>query len=196
MACRSTRQSLFWSFLLTLLVIFGEVNGAMGDPAEQRVQIGLRLFRTLVAADQDLEDKTDAEGRLELALLYQNDRNQAEMLAEALRESGHGNEQGKIKNHPLRTVPVDLDTLKRLQPVPAAIYLVQPLPKPDLASVIRYGVDHHRIVFSPFEGQVEQGVLAGLAIEVRVMPHINQTTLRQSGIRLKELLLKVAKIHE
>lgn len=168
----------------------------MSDPVEQRVQIGLRLFRTLIAADQDLESKINPQGQLELALFYWNNRQQAQALAEALHESGHGDEQGKIKNFPLQIVLVNIDTLGELQQVPAAIYLVQPLPKSILETVIQYGIDHHRIVFSPFEGQVEQGVLAGLAIEVRVMPYINRATLTRSSIRLKDLLLKVARIHE
>ncbi|MCP5125768.1 MAG: hypothetical protein H6973_09090 [Gammaproteobacteria bacterium] len=171
--------------------------GALGDPQEQRAQIGLRLFRALLAADEDLGQKIDAQGRLLLALLYRNDRRIAEKFAAALQASGHGREQGKIKNYPIQVILADGAHFSTLQEqVPAAIYLVQSLPDPVLEEVIRYGIDHQRVVFSPFEGHVERGVLAGLAIEVRVLPYINQTTLRRSGIRLKSLLLKVAKIHE
>ena len=186
------------SLLLGILLGFLSVlHGALGGPQEQRVQIGLRLFRTLLAADRDLAEKVNAEGRLELALIYQDDRTQAEQFAMALQESGHGSEQGKIRNFPIQITLTDVAHLKELrQRAPAAIYLVQPLPDPALGAVIRYGIDHQRIVFSPFAGQVEKGTLAGLAIEVRVMPYINETTLKQSGIRLNSLLLKVAKIHD
>lgn len=190
----SYRLSLLLGVLLGVLSV---VPGALSGPQEQRVQIGLRLFRALLAADQDLGQKVNAQGQLGLALLYRDDRRQAEAFATALQESGHGNEQGKIRNYPIQIILIDGIHLKELQErAPAAIYLVQPLPDSILESVIRYGIDHQRIVFSPFEGHVEKGVLAGLAIEVRVLPYINRITLRQSRIRLKNLLLHVAKIHE
>jgi hypothetical protein len=187
-----------FALLLGILLGFLSVwQEALGGPQEQRVQIGLRLFRTLLAADQDLAKKVSVEGRLELALIYRDDRRQAEEFATALRESGHGSEQGKIRNYPIQVTLIDGAHLEELQQqAPAAIYLVQPLPDPVLEAVIRYGVDHQRMVFSPFEGHVEKGTLAGLAIEVRVMPYINLTTLKQSGIRLNNLLLKVAKLHD
>lgn len=190
----SRRLALLLGILLSLL---SASYGALGDPQEQRAQIGLRLFRALLAADEDLEQKLNAQGRLGLALLYQDDRRRAEEFATALRESGHGSEQGKIRNHPIQIILMDGVHIKELQKqAPAAIYLVQPLPDPILQQVIQYGIDYQRIVFSPFEGHVEKGILAGLAIEVRVLPYINRMTLRRSGVRLKSLLLKVAKIHE
>lgn len=190
----SNRLSLSLGILLGFLSV---LHGALGGPQEQRVQIGLRLFRTLLAADQDLAEKVNADGRLELALIYRDDRGRAEEFATALQESGHGSEQGKIKNFPIQITLTDVARLKELwRQAPAAIYLVQPLPDSVLETVTRYGIDHQRIVFSPFEGQVEKGALAGLAIEVRVMPYINGATLKQSGVRLNHLLLKVAKIHD
>ncbi|MCP5157808.1 MAG: hypothetical protein H6974_04080 [Gammaproteobacteria bacterium] len=187
----------YWPLLLGILLgLLSASYGALGDPQEQRVQIGLRLFRTLLAADRDLEKKVNAAGQLELALLYRDDRKRAEEFATALQTSGHGGQQGKVKNYPLQFILTDDKHLKELRQTPAAIYLIQPLSDAALETVIRYGVDHQRIVFSPFAGHVEKGILAGLVIEVRVMPYINRTTLQQSGIQLNQLLLKVAKIHD
>ncbi|MEZ5583315.1 MAG: hypothetical protein R3F37_11680 [Candidatus Competibacteraceae bacterium] len=170
---------------------------ALGSSQDQRVQIGLRLFRTLLAADQELKKKVDVDGRLELILIYRDDRNQAEAFAKALEISGRGDQQGKIKDFPLQITPIDIADLEVLQQrVPAAIYLVQPLPKSLLEAVIQYGIDHQRIVFSPFVGDVENGVLAGFAIGVRVRPYINRNTLERSEVQLKSLLLKVAKLYE
>ncbi|MCB1768638.1 MAG: hypothetical protein KDJ31_02895 [Candidatus Competibacteraceae bacterium] len=191
---RSRRLALLLGILLSLL---STSYGALGDPQEQRVQIGLRLFRALLAADEDLGQKVSDQGQLRLALLYRDDRRKAEEFAAALQASGHGSEQGRIRHYPVQFILVEGAHFSELQELaPSAIYLVQSLPDPVLEEVIQYGIDHRRIVFSPFEGHVEKGVLAGLAIEVRVLPYINQTTLKRSGIRLKSLLLKVAKIHE
>jgi hypothetical protein len=190
----ANRCLLLLGILLSCLTVY---QIALGSPQEQRVQIGLRLFRTLLAADQNLAEKVNANGQLDLALIYRNDRNQAEAFAKALKESGRGDRQGKIKNYSLQITLIDIADLEVLQlQVPAAIYLVQTLPKPFLEKVIRYGIDHQRIVFSPFVGDVENGALAGFALGVRVRPYINRITLERSGIQLKSLLLKVAKIYD
>ncbi len=51
------------------------------------------------------------------------------------------------------------------------------------------------ILYSPFEGDVERGVTAGLSIEAKVLPFVNQRTLEASGVELKPFFLKVAKVH-
>ena len=38
-------------------------------------------------------------------------------------------------------------------------------------------------------------MLAGLAVEAQVRPYVNLTTLAASNITLKEIFLKVAKVH-
>jgi hypothetical protein len=63
-----------------------------------------------------------------------------------------------------------------------------------LKSIIKYGIDHHVIVYSPFEGHVERGVLGGLAVEAQVRPYVNLTTLDASNITLKPLFFKVTKV--
>ena len=79
---RSRRLALLLGILLSLL---STSYGALGDPQEQRVQIGLRLFRALLAADEDLGQKVSDQGQLRLALLYRDDRRKAEEFAAALK---------------------------------------------------------------------------------------------------------------
>ena len=63
-----------------------------------------------------------------------------------------------------------------------------------LTSIIKYGIGHHVIVYSPFEGHVELGVLGGLSVEAQVRPFLNRATLEASQISLKPFFLSVAKV--
>jgi len=60
--------------------------------------------------------------------------------------------------------------------------------------VVRYGIDHHVIVYSPFEGDVERGILGGIAVEAQVRPYVNAATLTASNITFKSLFFKVTKV--
>lgn len=184
----------------TLLVVLGlllAVGSALGNEEKQRAQIGLRLFRTMLAADQDLDRKIAADGALDIVLLYRDNRQLAEEFADALRISGRSGQQGLLKNYPIRvTITNDPELAAYNERVPAGIYLVQSLPNAALVRVIRYATARRRILFSPFAGDVEKGVLTGFIIGVRVLPYLNQYTLEKSGIQFKSLLLRVAKIYE
>ncbi len=65
-----------------------------------------------------------------------------------------------------------------------------------MQSLVRFGIDRHVIVYSPFEGDVESGILGGLSIEAQVRPYLNRATLESSHIMLKEFFLKVAKVYQ
>jgi hypothetical protein len=77
---------------------------------------------------------------------------------------------------------------------PAGIFIAQAPPRAALSSLIKYGIGHHVIVYSPFEGHVELGVLGGLSVEAQVRPFLNRATLESSQISLKPFFLSVAKV--
>jgi len=179
--------------LTAIIVIAVPVTDA---DEEQVVQIGLRLFRTLLAADEDLTQKVGPDGVLELVLLHRGDARAAESFAEALGASGHGDQQGTVKGIELRVRISDDPTLAAFsQDPPAGVYLVQRLSDQALSSASGWAAAHHRLLFSPFDGDVERGASAGVAIGVRVQPYLNRPMLDRSGVRLKDLLFKVSKIH-
>ncbi len=188
------RFSWIWIALLGLLIASGT---ALGNEEEQRARIGLRLFRTLLAADQDLERKVTSKGELDLVLLYRDDKQLAAEFAAALLASGRSGQQGTIKRYPIRVNITNDPELKAFrEQTPAGIYLVQSLSNEALAAVVRYATTQQRILFSPFAGDVEKGVLTGFIIEVRVTPYLNQNTLKKSGIHFKSLLLRVSRVYE
>jgi hypothetical protein len=176
---------------LVLLLLVGVPLGADSEE-ERRAQTGVRLFRALLAADLALEQKRLGDGSLLLLVVYGSDRRLGEDLARAMRGTG-------ADPDPIRNLPVVVETAHSRQleafreRVPAGIFLAQPADARAIEGFVRFGVEHRVVVYSPFEGDVERGVHAGISVEAQVRPYLNTATLEASGIELKPFFLKVAK---
>jgi hypothetical protein len=159
------------------------------DLADVRSQAGARLFRALLSADTEIDRKT-ADRQLLIVFVYVDDKARAAALA--ARFLGDARD---IHGIPLAiefTTDPALAAYKSR--VAAGVFLVQPLPAAALKTVVSYGIEHHVIVYSPFEGNVESGVTGGLAVEAQVRPYVNLATLNASSISLKPLFFKVTKV--
>ncbi len=177
---------------LLLLFIALAVPWAMAaEGEERRIWAGLELFPSLLAADLDIEEKRDDGDTLLLVLFYVDDRETAEEMARFLRE-----EIGTIRDLPIRVELTDDPLLSRYDDrPPAGIFLTQRL-RHRLGMIIRYGREHRLIVFSPFAGDVERGVLAGILIGDRILPLINVEAMAASEIRFKSFFLRIAARYE
>src|SRR5258708_615403 len=176
--------------LLLALALLQPAPDLRGDETEdRRIAIATRLFRTLLAADLDLQKKMAGNDRLRIVFLYASEGRRAEDLVKAF-------DGTDIHEIPVTAEATNDPSFAKLgKVVPAGIFIVDALPRPELKSVVRYGIEHHVIVYSPFEGDVESGVLGGLSIEAQVRPFLNQTTLDASHIVLKPIFMKVAKVY-
>ena len=177
---------------LALLACFSGSSFASDSFSERRTQVGLKLFRTLVSADLNIASKSNGEGELPVVLVYANDQAQAAELQQQLQSDFNA-----VGNVPVR---IDIGSLSTLlasdENKPAAIFISQPLKAPEREALVTYSVKREIILFSPFDGDVEQGVLAGLSVQSTVRPLINQHTLERGRYRIKSFYLKVAKHYE
>jgi hypothetical protein len=164
------------------------------DTAEMRTQFGAKMFRALLNVDLDVEKKTVDKNQLLIVFVYTDDKTRAADVAQ--RFVGDSKDGGAI--HGLQVITElssDASLAAYKSRVPAGVFLTQQPPNTNaLKTLIRYGIEHHVIVYSPFEGHVEQGVLGGLSIEAQVRPYVNLTTLAASGVNLKQLIFKVTKV--
>ena len=173
-----------------LLLMFVPAHAA-DDVQTRRAELGVRLFRTLMAADLDLPKKTVENNQLLVVFLYVDDKRRAEELAARF----VGNPPEKVRDLAvIAEVTSDASFAKYASRGPAAVYIAQPPSAKVLQSVIKFGIDRHVIVYSPFEGHVEKGVLGGLAVEAQVRPFVNLATLEASRISLKSFFLQVTKV--
>ena len=189
------RHNIIFLLLLILTGVFGTAYSA--DQETIRVRIGLKLFRAIMAADMQINTKQDIDGTLVLAIIYKNNPSQAILYSEKLQNLGKGKNQGKIKGIPIIVHAIGTDHLEQLSTHHyAGIYIVEDIDSTVLQQVVKHGIDHHIISYSPFSGAVEQGVSAGLVIEARVKPYVNLQTLKRSQLEIKTFFLKVSKHYE
>lgn len=159
-----------------------------------RIDVGVRMFATLLGADVDLAKKADS-GKLLLVVFYTNDKERAQKVAAGIQITP-GGEPKKIGG---LAVDVAITNDASLASVaarkPAGVFLAQSPDGKTLRTVIQYGINNRVVVYSPFDGHVESGVLGGLSIGAQVKPYVNRATLEASQITLKDLFMKVAKVH-
>lgn len=177
------------------LVVVGLACAAVSVSAdstdERRVRAGARLFRSLLAADVALERKA-ADGRLRL-LIWSADKDSAAEVGDLVAPAASP-EASRIRDLPIETVTSA--TLPTDQaPLPTAVFLATRPSSDEVEALVRWSITHHVIVYSPFEGDVERGIPAGLAVEAKVQPFLNLTTLEAAGIELKPFFVQVAKVH-
>lgn len=161
------------------------------DQDERRILIGIKLFPAVLAADLDIQNKISADNHLHVLLVYRQDRASAEELSERLESLKEG-----IRGIAIKTIVISADTLEDApdQPI-AAIFLTERMAE-KLGYVIRFGREQNAITFSPFQNDVEQGIMTGLHVSDRILPYVNITALHSAGIQLKPFFLEVAKHHE
>jgi hypothetical protein len=176
-------------FVLGLSLAGAAVHADSYD--ERRVRTGARLFRSLLAADVALPAKVGSDGALHV-LVYGRDAKRTAETAQLIAPAGAGGER-------VRDLPLVVAISDRLPSGdgarPAGVFLAEAPADAELDRLIRWSIDQRVIVYSPFEGHVERGVLGGLAIEAKVQPYLNQRTLEATGLELRPFYLKVAKVH-
>jgi hypothetical protein len=181
----SRARALLLTALLASSLLFPARSRADGDE-ERRVEAGLKIFRALLAADVDLKRKASPDGRLLVVFFFTDDPRSAE-------EDGKAFGKLELATELAATSDPKFSSFDRR--VPAGIFLAQAPSPRALREVVDFGISHHVIVYSPFEGHVESGVLGGLSIEAQVRPYVNLTTLRESKIQVRDFFLKVAKVY-
>lgn len=172
--------------LIDIIILLScSMAGAVGRD-ELRVKAGLDLFPSLLTADLDIADKKGNDGFLTLLLIYTDDRSQVMKMAGVL------GSLEKIRKIPIRVeITNDLTMSSFKDNPPAGIFIAQPLGD-KLSDVVYYAVNNSIVLFSPFKGDVEKGVLGGIRISDRVLPYINISSMKSSGIRIKQFFMRVS----
>ena len=175
-----------------LLVALAFASLLFGDEVnDRRAAAGIRLFRALLAADLDLPKKTIAPNQLLIVFFYVDDKARAADLAHRFVA------EDKIHGISVVTeVTNDPNFVSYEKRVPAGIFLADAPAKGPLASIVHWEIAHRVIVYSPFEGHVEKGVLGGLSVEAQVRPYVNRATVEASQISLKPFFMEVAKVFQ
>lgn len=180
-----------WMLLLAALIISPLLaNTAAGGQIDRRVKVGLKLFPAVLSADTDLRTKQSPGGTLNILVVYERSRVSAQEIKNSLSAID------KIKSMAVHVETVSLDDLEAaMHEAVAGVFIADPNIT-QLGHVISLAKAHRVIVFSPFEGDVERGVLSGISVSDRILPYVNLRALGDSGIRLKSFFMKIAVSYE
>jgi hypothetical protein len=159
--------------------------------SERRASVGLNLFRTFVGADQKLDERRDDRGNLVIFLLYVSDDRSALGYQQQLQQT-----MVTVREIPVQVEVVSLLQLQQSLLIPAAIFVAEKLRSDERQWLVDYSIRQGLAVFSPFDGDVEKGVLGGLTVEASVRPLVNIKTLKASKVALKPFYLSVARQYE
>jgi len=186
------RKAVFASFLL-VAIVYAAKPTMSDDFTERRITAGARIFRALLAADIDIERKTDSRGALRLCLLYLNDTGHAEKAAATL--INRDDSRVRMMKVSIEILTYDQCLADRKERF-AGIFVTQKLNPGQIMTLTAFANEQHMVVFSPFEGDVEKGMQSGIAVEARVRPYLNKSALQAAQVHLKPFFLKVAKVYE
>lgn len=178
--------------LAGLLVVtwLGWAGGAaLWEEDRQRLAVGIKLFPACLGALEGLEQKRAPDGRLGVAVVYRDSDQDAREAARAL------NDVGQVRGLPLAVTLFSVTALETYQGPPLSAIFVASL---DLGSqrLKAWSERDRLLVFSPFDGDVEAGAVAGIRVTDRVLPAVNLTQAARAGLRFKPFFLQVAHRYE
>lgn len=174
-------------FFLLFVMLCGSITSAFAQEFdERRLSVGIKIFPAVLAADTQIFEKAE-EGFLRILVLYNNDEEYARQVANALHE---------IKS--IKGIPVVIeiksfsDLTGNINTRYGAVFVSQNLFS-KIDKVVAYGIHNKILTFSPIKGDVESGVASGFFVSDQIRPYINQRTIEDSEIELKDFFVKVAK---
>lgn len=175
--------------LLFLMALFSVA--AHADSADEiRLMVGSRLFPSMLAADMDLAGKVASDNTLRTLVVYRVDRHSARRAADELAQIP------SVRSIPLTVVIVSIDDLPTYKDrAVAGIFIAERLDE-RLVEVISFARKQHIITFSPFQGDVEAGVVGGILVRDRILPFINKSALRDSTLSLRSFYFTIAETYE
>jgi hypothetical protein len=155
-----------------------------------RLQIGINLLPAIIAANNNLTNQLDDENRLPVYILYKHNHDVAEKLTQQLTRVGH------IHNYQLLVTIVAADSLLLSNGLkPATVFIVEPM-NDRLDKIVNFAQKNRMLLFSPFKGDIQRGVMTGFRVTDRVLPMVNLESLRQARINLKAFFLRIAVKYE
>jgi hypothetical protein len=181
-----------WCLLVLLVLTSGIVGSSLADETDtRRVDISLSIFPRIVAVDNNFRDKLTADEKAYLLFVYDKDKEYAERLAERMKKSN-----ANIGGMQISTKTISIASGVLRDELPTALFVVERLTDDQLKEVMAFSAETHRLVFSPYLGDVERGVSVGISVTNRVKPYFNLSSLRKSKVSINALLMKMSKRHE
>lgn len=159
------------------------------EEEQQRFRVGLKIFPACLGAVENLDDRLASDGSLQVLVIYEGSDATARQAVTSL--NGIGKVRGlKLNAKALSVTAIDED---READVSAIFVASVGLGSRQLRA---WSERYRALVFSPFDGEVEAGAVAGLYVADRILPYINLAQSQRAGIRFKAFFLQVARQYD
>lgn len=175
------------NIILSVLVVLSIVSTNLYSDIhiDPRIHIGLNLFPAVIAANKRLTIDTN-EKRLTIYIIYSKNEHLA------LDSKKHIEKIKHIRKHKLIVRTISFNDLTAINlGNNDALFLLEKN-NLNLNDLINYAQTKKVILFSPFKGDVEKGVMSGFKVTNKVLPEINLKTMKSSNIDLKAFFLRIA----
>jgi len=176
---------------LLILLMLSTAWGANASDIERLIKVGLNLFPNIVSIDQGIADKRASNGKVYLAIVYENELKRANTLAEELRK-----QVISIKQYGLKIVVLKASELSGFSERTAGMFLAEEIDGKLLTSLIRYATENSVLLFSPIPGDVERGVTMGMKITSKISPYCNLKSMKQSNIHFHPSFSKIMRCYD
>ena len=175
---------------IVLLVLLMSLPVVADEALSPRIQIGVSLFPSIVAAVRNLRDQVDPGQKINIYLVYQNN----DALAQALKQKLIS--RSKIKNYAVSVLVISQTELYQLpEPVKGVLFITEPVSS-GLSQLNQFAISNQMLSYSPFKGDVERGVATGYQVTDKVLPLVNIAALRNANIELKAFFMRIAVKYE
>lgn len=161
---------------------------------DSRAASGARVFRRVLMNDEALLERLEASGAngARLVVLHAGDAGRAAKLADVIAEKDGTGTPGPLKSRAVRVDVVAVDGLSDLPATVAGVFVAQPLSRLQLEIATARCAELRVLCFSPFEGDVEAGLAAGLWLGAQTKILVNIRAAETSGVRFGERFLSYA----
>lgn len=189
MISRNT-HNLLWKTLL-ILTLFSSPSLQALNELNARQQIGLNLLPGIIAANMRFNsEQDDKKESIKIYITFKENEKQAIHLSSRMHSID------KIRGHPVLIEAVSIDRLLNASVDRySVVFISEPLNEAREA-LIEFSKQQQIMLFSPFKGDVEHGVMSGFEVTNKVLPAVNLTALKEANIRLKAFFLRIAAKHD
>ncbi len=156
---------------------------------QPRFEIGINLLPSIIAANIRWRVKqNDKHKQQPITLFIIYDENKS-LAREALKKLArikiiHG-------HHVIKKIASIREIFDRATDRNSVLFIVEPL-FDNRERAIEFSRSHQNLLFSPFKGDVEKGVMTGFEVTNKVLPAVNINALKEANINLKAFFLRIA----
>ncbi len=100
-----------------------------------------------------------------------------------------------IQQRPTQLSIETFETLKKMEIATSVVFIQTHLSDIQINQLIDWANEKQVLLFSPFKGDVERGIHAGLKIQQQTRLYLNITALQKSGIQMQADIYRISEIY-